>query len=161
MKRRTTLKAGVALTGLLVVPNLIAKENRIRNTIDDSIFEVIKSRRSVRKFKSDPIPEEDLKKILDAARMAPASGNQQPWKLLVIQDRKSIDGLRELCIQKSIDRFTQNNNPNEEELENRKKRSAQYYGDYLSAPVYVVILTDNNSQYPSIISMMGLLQPLI
>ncbi|MEM2691554.1 MAG: nitroreductase family protein, partial [Candidatus Bathyarchaeia archaeon] len=39
-------------------------------------FEVIERRRSIRKFKPNPIPKEDLKKILDAGRLAPSGGNR-------------------------------------------------------------------------------------
>jgi len=49
-------------------------------------FEAIKVRRSVRKFKRDPVPEESLKRILNAARMAPTAENYQPWKIIVVTD---------------------------------------------------------------------------
>lgn len=146
MKRRTTLKAGAALTGLLATSGLLASESKVKI---DSFFEVVNQRRSVRKFKSDAIPENDLNKILQAAASAPTSGNQQPWKFLVVKDRKKIDGLKELCIEKSIERYKASNMPSKEDLDKRQKRAEQYYSDYLSAPVYVIVLTDNNSQYPS------------
>jgi nitroreductase len=49
-------------------------------------FEAIKVRRSVRKFRRDPVPEESLKRILNAARMAPTAENYQPWKIFVVTD---------------------------------------------------------------------------
>lgn len=48
------------------------------------IEEVIKNRRSVRRFKPDPVPGELLKKVLEAARWAPSAGNVQPWKFFVV-----------------------------------------------------------------------------
>ena len=48
----------------------------------------------MRAFKPDPVPEADLRKIIDAARMAPTAGNQQPWKFLVITDKKKIEALK-------------------------------------------------------------------
>ena len=150
MKRRTTLKAGVAFTGILATTGLLAaKKNIEKKSAIDSFFEVVNKRRSVRKFKPEAIPEIDLNKILQAATSAPTSGNQQPWKFLVVKDRKKIDGLRDFCIEKSIERYKMNNKPSKEDLEKRQKSIEQYYGDYLSAPVYVIVLTDNNSQYPS------------
>ncbi len=56
----------------------------------DSFFDVVKNRRSIRQFKSTPVPEKDLMKILDAARMAPTAGNQQPWKFLIVRNPKKI-----------------------------------------------------------------------
>jgi nitroreductase len=49
-------------------------------------FEVIERRRSIRKFKPDPISTTDLKKILEAARLAPSGSNRQPWYFIVIRD---------------------------------------------------------------------------
>ncbi len=48
------------------------------------IFEAIKGRRSCRKFSPEPIPEDDLNLILEAATWAPSAANNQPWEFLVI-----------------------------------------------------------------------------
>ena len=50
------------------------------------LFEVIKKRRSIRSYKPDPIPNEHLKKILEAARLAPSGKNRQPWRFIVVRD---------------------------------------------------------------------------
>jgi nitroreductase len=50
------------------------------------VFEVIEVRRSVREFKLDPIPDEKLGMILEAARLAPSAGNRQPWRFVLVQD---------------------------------------------------------------------------
>jgi nitroreductase len=50
------------------------------------LYETIKLRKSVRKYRRDPVPEESLKKILNAARMAPTAENFQPWKIIVVTD---------------------------------------------------------------------------
>ncbi|HDI12781.1 MAG: nitroreductase family protein [Hadesarchaea archaeon] len=52
------------------------------------VFDVIKGRRSVRRFKPDPIEESDLEKILDAGRNAPSAGNCQPLELIVVRNEK-------------------------------------------------------------------------
>lgn len=56
-----------------------------------SVYDVIKSRGSIRKFKPDPIPQKDLETILDSARLAQSAANRQPWEFIVISDasRKS------------------------------------------------------------------------
>jgi nitroreductase len=53
-----------------------------------SVGEAIYSLRAIRRVKPDPIPEADLRDILDAARQAPNGGNAQPWHFLVIQDEQ-------------------------------------------------------------------------
>nr|MDO8046193.1 nitroreductase family protein [Candidatus Baldrarchaeota archaeon] len=52
------------------------------------VFECIKGRRSIRAFKPDPVNEEDLKKILDAAIHAPSAGNLQSWEFIVVRDKE-------------------------------------------------------------------------
>ena len=50
------------------------------------VFEAIKGRRSIREFKSEPVKDEDLQKILDAGRLAPSAGNCQPSELVVVKE---------------------------------------------------------------------------
>lgn len=57
------------------------------------VSKVIKERRSVRSYKSVPVPEEDLLKILDAGRWAPSSGNTQPLELVVVKDSETKEEL--------------------------------------------------------------------
>src|SRR5712692_2314339 len=52
--------------------------------------EVLFSQRSVRKFRSDPIPIEDLRLIIEAAVRAPNGGNRQIGRFLLVTDRKKI-----------------------------------------------------------------------
>jgi nitroreductase len=47
--------------------------------------ELIKSRYSVRTYKSDPVEEDKLQQVLEAARLAPTAANQQPFRLIVIR----------------------------------------------------------------------------
>ncbi|MBS7654575.1 nitroreductase family protein [Candidatus Bathyarchaeota archaeon] len=49
------------------------------------IFNLFKSRRSIRSFTSEDITNEDLEKILEAARWAPSAGNIQPWEFIIIR----------------------------------------------------------------------------
>jgi nitroreductase len=49
-------------------------------------FELILSRRSVRRFEQKAIPKEVLNMILEAARQAPSAANRQPWRLIIITD---------------------------------------------------------------------------
>lgn len=69
-----------------------------RNGEKMEVFEAIKGRRSVRKYKSKEIPEEDLKKILEAGRWAPSSGNTQPLEMVVIRDRETKENLSDAAL---------------------------------------------------------------
>lgn len=50
------------------------------------VIDAIKLRRSVRAYTPDPIPDEILKQILEAGRMAPSANNQQPWHFIIVKD---------------------------------------------------------------------------
>lgn len=57
-------------------------------------YEVIRTRRSIREFRPDPIPDEVLKRALDAARIAPSGSNRQPWRFILVRD----EGLKEKLV---------------------------------------------------------------
>jgi nitroreductase len=60
--------------------------------------EVIKNRRSIRKY-SDRVPsEEDIQKILEAGVWAPSGINNQPWKFVVVKDKEAREGLSQFTI---------------------------------------------------------------
>ena len=47
---------------------------------------VLKKRRSVRRYKADPVPRESVLKVLEAARIAPSAAHRQPWHFIVVED---------------------------------------------------------------------------
>jgi len=49
-------------------------------------YEVIRTRRSIRSYRSEPVPEEVLNRVLEAARIAPSGDNRQPWRFIVVKD---------------------------------------------------------------------------
>jgi nitroreductase len=51
-----------------------------------SVLELLKSRRSIRKYKPTPIEPEKLEQCLEAARWAPSASNKQPWEFLIVID---------------------------------------------------------------------------
>ena len=53
---------------------------------DVGLFEAIYSQRAIRYFKSDPVPDELIQKLIEAGTKAPSGGNRQGWKFLVITD---------------------------------------------------------------------------
>jgi len=44
-------------------------------------LELAEKRRSVRAYKPDPVPEDQLQQVLEAGRLAPSAVNKQPWRL--------------------------------------------------------------------------------
>ena len=115
------------------------------------LFNIIRNRRTVRKFKSTPIPKEHIMKILDAARFAPTAGNQQPWKFLVIRDRNKLNELQKQALTWFIEKYKKERKPNEQELNRIREAVKNILKNVLSAPVYIAVLVDSKSKYSNYI----------
>jgi nitroreductase len=63
----------------------LAKEESV-----DAI-EAILTRRSIRRYTPQQVPEETVRQLLQAAMSAPSAGNEQPWQFVVITDRRLLD----------------------------------------------------------------------
>ena len=50
------------------------------------VFDAIRSRRSVRKYRNESVEEEKLNQVLEAGRLAPSANNRQEWRFIVVQD---------------------------------------------------------------------------
>ncbi|MCD6521845.1 nitroreductase family protein [Candidatus Calescamantes bacterium] len=61
-------------------------------------YTVIEERRSVRSFRVDPIPDDVLLRILEAARKAPSANNFQPWKFIVVKDEEKKRKIADFCM---------------------------------------------------------------
>lgn len=57
------------------------------------LLKAISERRSIRSFRPDPLPERDLKTMLEAACMAPSAGNCQPWEFVIVRSEKGKEAL--------------------------------------------------------------------
>lgn len=127
-KRRHFLKAGLVSSagflGAAFVPGADASQAQT------DLFATFKTRRSVRKFKPTPIPDGHIRQILEAAHYAPCPRNRQAWKFVVIKKRDILNQIRDECIKRG------------------GEKSKQYFTDYLSAPVYVVVLADTQTRNP-------------
>lgn len=101
-------------------------------------FEVIRRRRSIRHFTGEPVKEEDILAMLEAARLAPSATNEQPWRFLVVRDRELKKQMQDM-VDAMIDMRIES-----EEDEARRKRIGQmrFYSNYFGdAPVVIAVLT--------------------
>jgi nitroreductase len=64
----------------------MAEQTTAGATDTADLFEIIRTTRSMRRLKPDPVPNELLRKILEAGTCAPSGGNMQRWRFLVIRD---------------------------------------------------------------------------
>ncbi|MDP2931748.1 MAG: nitroreductase family protein [Chloroflexota bacterium] len=65
----------------------------------DEFVKLAKTRRSIRKFRPDPIPDGCIEKMIDAARFAQSGANAQSWEFIVVKDRATRDKITDLVIE--------------------------------------------------------------
>ena len=113
------------------------------------VFEAIKERRSVRVFKTDPVPDEHLEQNLEAARYAPTAGNNQPWRFLVVRERDSLQKLQsklEQWVKKQIEDRVAEPETQEEQI----KAIVATLEKIFAAPVFIFIFVDAKL-YPELV----------
>lgn len=146
--RRSFLQTSTLAGASLLFARTMTAAPATEGELPADIWAAFHDRRSVRRFRPDAVPEADLRRILDAARSAPTSGNQQPWKFLVVRDPAKIAALKAACLERVRARLNADQNRSEDQKKRQENRMQKVYDGYLSAPVYVVVLTDNQSAYP-------------
>jgi len=67
-----------------------------------TVAEAIKVRRSIRSFRSDPVSDETILAMLEAARLAPSGSNRQPWRFIVVTDKEEKRKLRKVCFDQAF-----------------------------------------------------------
>ncbi len=103
-------------------------------------FEVIRKRRSVRRFKPDTIPREDILKILDAANWAPSALNLQPWEFLVVcGDKKNMLGNN---YGKIVEHYTKDWDITPDKAFMPRQEFIQFANVYGGAPVIIIVLVE-------------------
>jgi nitroreductase len=133
---------------LLALCQVHAEEAAALTPCQQFFFETVAGRRSVRTFTSDEVSDSHLLKILDAARMAATSGNQQPWKFLVVREARKKDALKKACLENGMARIQTDAGLNDAQRQEKVKKLRQYYDACFTAPLFVVILVDRQSAYP-------------
>ncbi len=143
-RRKLIQYAGIAGGALTGAAKLAAKGDEAADI--KGFLAVFPKRQTVRRYKSDPVPEEALRQIIDAARYGPTCMNQQPWKFLVIRDRAKIEAMRKMTLgllEKRYESFAaQRKDMKPEELQAQKAKASRFTEGYFTAPVYVVVLVD-------------------
>lgn len=110
-------------------------------------FDLIAKRQSIRKYKEESIPREDLEKILEAARIAPSGKNLQNWFFIVLDKKKDIDALCEIIAAKN-EKISAEMDKKEEEAAARFRKFCKNFTLFIqNAPA--VILTFGRDYLPS------------
>ncbi|MGI6487489.1 MAG: nitroreductase family protein [Syntrophothermaceae bacterium] len=98
-------------------------------------YQVIHSRRAIRQYRPDPVPEEILQRILDAANWAPSGMNRQQWYFIV------ASGETKRQLGESYAKVAETLTARWDDPE-RRKQFVEFARNYGGAPVVIVALTD-------------------
>jgi len=112
----------------------------------DHLLELVKKRRSIRRFKPDPIPEDTIHQIIEVARWAPSGFNMQPWEFVMVRNPE----LKEEIV-KLVNDYRRTYYPRMEETrESWQKISMRLEQkgplDWSQAPVFIVLFGDTRVQ---------------
>jgi nitroreductase len=103
-------------------------------------FDLIKIRRSVRRYKTQPVKKGDILKILDAANWAPSAMNRQPWEFLVISGEllKPLSNSYKGVVKEFTSKME-----NDSEIISSEE-FVKFAASFGGAPVVIVVLTEAN-----------------
>ena len=133
------------------------------------LFEIIKTTRSMRRLKPDPVPNELVSKILEAGVCAPSGGNMQRWRFLVVRDPKvkeTVGALSKRAWDEQVAPRDRSGEPapgTSRERFERMLAAAEYLANHIQqAPVWIVpclkgatpTRTSGSSVYPSVQNML-------
>lgn len=62
--------------------------------LHEVLLKTIEERRSVRRYAQEPVSLDDLNLLVDAARWAPSGGNLQPWKFVIVTNKKMLEAIK-------------------------------------------------------------------
>ena len=79
------------------LPKRKDKVEKLTGKPADLVFNLIKTRRSIQKYKPQPIGDDMIEKLLKAASWAPSAGNSQPWEFIVVRNKLTKKQLAEAC----------------------------------------------------------------
>jgi nitroreductase len=122
--------------GTTVVPE-IYRSNGIGE--EDFMFNIIKRRRSIRRYMPEQIKDEELTVILEAAAYAPSGHNCQPWHFTVIQNRQLIDSIsdktKQVMVASPLDKP-------------QRLGSSDSYHLFHNAPTVIIVSGDTEAKSP-------------
>lgn len=121
----------------------------------DEFLELVRRRRSIRQFKPDPVPDEHIEKILEAARWAMSGGNGQPWEFIVVKDQETRKKIVDAYLD-SIKEIHSVEQTRIEELKHpyiffRPSGLIDFVPGFKDAPVLIVVCADRRTYQATVL----------
>jgi len=111
----------------------------------DEPLDLLRARRSMRRFKPDPIPDEYIEKMIEAARWAPSGANGQPWEFIIVKDPKTKKKMAELYRQIRPEFYVIEQTKTEELRHNMLTSPLTNLPAFKDAPVIIVVCGDRRT----------------
>lgn len=107
-------------------------------------FETINTRKTIRKYKPDMPDMDDVRKIIDAARVAPSATNSQNWQFIVIKNKNILEKMKNTVINE-YDKLAELNT--EEEFLEKISYFKSYSTFFVNAPIVIAIVETKRVSY--------------
>jgi nitroreductase len=100
--------------------------------------EMLKARRSIRSYKDKAVPLETIKEIINESILAPSSGNEQPWKFIIVNNKEMLKRMSEESKKNILARIS----ANPDDYANKYKGMLQNesFNVFYNAPCLVILL---------------------
>jgi len=120
----------------------------------DDLLELMRNRRTIRKFKTDPVPDEYITKILEAGRWAQSGSNTQPWEYVVVQNQETKDELAARWVKTRLHTYhiEQIRRPDMIHVAQTKPQQTPP-GSWKDAPALIVVCGDRRTLMGSVLYM--------
>jgi 5,6-dimethylbenzimidazole synthase len=118
----------------------------------DEFEALVKTRRSRRKYKPDPIPDESIRRILDTARYAMSGANAQPWEFIVVKDPKVKLAMAEIFLKTRDEHYYLEQMRAPDLIPGALKNFPKGLPAFKDAPALIVVLGDRRTFIGSVIA---------
>ena len=115
----------------------------------NDIYEMMSTLRAVRRLRTDPIPDDVMDRVLQAAAWAPTGGNMQPWRVIVVTSSERKQALADIYkpawyrYAKGYDKRIEQLQADEAEKARRNRIAGDYLADHLhEAPTILMFVAD-------------------
>ena len=123
------------------------------------LFEAMYSQRAIREFKPDPVPDELVRRLIEAATKAPSGSNRQDWRFLVIRDSETKRKIGEYYNQARSSRYGAGAPPSN--VPARRRAASDYMAEHLQdVPVLILACIQHNGG-PTNMSRGGSIYPAV
>lgn len=117
----------------------------------DEFIELARKRRSVRRVKPDPVPDELVEKILEAGRWAMSGGNGQPWEFIVVKEQKTKDEMARTWAELREEMYNIPEMTRTEELRHPLASHPYKLPPFKDAPVLIVVCGDKRTYLSTVL----------